>query len=43
MATSIIVKNNFLEVGLTQNHVTNSLRMHTTIDLLYIIMCETLR
>ena len=36
-----ILKNHFLEVGLTQNHwETMVLRMFTTVDLFYFIMCE---
>jgi hypothetical protein len=41
MVTWTIFKNHLLEVGLTQNHwETISFRTLTTVDLLYIIMCE---
>jgi hypothetical protein len=40
MDTLIIFKNHLLEVGLTQNWETTALRTLTTIDLLYLIMCE---
>ena len=42
MVTWIIFKNHLLEVGLTQNWETMALRMFTTIDLLYFIMCKNL-
>jgi hypothetical protein len=38
--TWIISKNHLLEVGLTQNQETMALRMLTTVDLFYFIMCE---
>ena len=40
MVTCIIFKNHLLEVGLTQNQETMALRMLTTVDLFYHIMCE---
>ena len=40
MVTWTIFKNHLLEVGLTQNHETMALRMVTTVDLFYLIMCE---
>jgi hypothetical protein len=40
MITRIIFKNQLLEVGLTQNHETMALRMLTTVDVFYFIMCE---
>ena len=40
MVTWTIFKNHLLEVGLTQNRETMALRMLTTIDLFYFIMCE---
>jgi hypothetical protein len=41
MVTWTIFKNHLLEVGLTQNHwETMAFRTLTTVDLLYIIMCE---
>ena len=43
MITSTILKNHFLEVGLTQNRETMALRTFTTVDLLYFIMCEDQR
>ena len=33
-------KNHILEVGLTQNRETMALQTLTTVDLLYLIMCE---
>ena len=33
-------KDHLLKVGLTQNHETMVLRMLTTVDLFYFIMCE---
>ena len=42
MVTWTIFKNYILEVGLTQNRETIALRMLTTIDLFYLIMCEDL-
>ena len=35
-----VCKNHFLKVGLTQNHETMALRMLTSVDLFYFIMCE---
>ena len=40
MVTWIIFKNHLLEVGLTQNRETMALRMFTTVDLFYLIVCE---
>ena len=40
MVTWIIFENHLLEVGLTQNRETMALRMLTTVDLFYFIMCE---
>ena len=40
MVTSTIFKNHLLEVGLTQNQDTMTLRMLTTVDLFNSIMCE---
>ena len=41
MVTWIIFKNHLLQVGLTQNHrETMTLRMLTTVNLFYFIMCE---
>jgi hypothetical protein len=40
MVTWTIIKNNLLEVGLTQNHVTMALRTLTIVDLFYFIMVE---
>ena len=40
MVTCTIFKSHFLKVGLTQNWETMALRMLTTIDLFYSIMCE---
>ena len=40
VVTWIIFKNHPLKVGLTQNHETMALRMLTTVDLFYFIMCE---
>ena len=40
MVTLTSFKNHLLEVGLTQNWETMSLRALTTIDLFYFIMCE---
>jgi hypothetical protein len=40
MVIWIILLNRFLEVGLTQNWKTMALRMFTTVDLFYFIMCE---
>ena len=40
MVTWIIFKNHLLKVGLTHNRETTALRMLTTIDLFYSIMCE---
>ena len=40
MVTWTIFKNRLLEVGLTQNRETMVLRMFTTVDLFYFIMCE---
>ena len=40
IVTWTIFKNHLLEVGLTQNWETMVLRMLTTIDLFYFIMCE---
>ena len=37
-----IFKNPFLEVGLTQNRETMTLRTLTIVDLFYFIMCEDL-
>ena len=40
MVTWIIFENHLLEVGLTQIWETMALRMFTTVDLFYFIMCE---
>ena len=40
MVTWIIFKNHLLEVGLTQNQETMTLRTLATISLFYFIMCE---
>ena len=40
MVTWTIFKNHLLEAGLTQNWETMALRMLTTVDLFYSIMCE---
>ena len=40
MVTWIILKNYLLEVGLTQKWETMALRILTTIDLVYLIMCD---
>ena len=40
MVTWIVFQNNLLEVGLTQNRVTMTLRMFTTVDLFYFNMRE---
>ena len=40
MVIWIILKNYLLEVGLTQNWETTTLQSLTTIDLVYLIMCE---
>ena len=40
MVIWIILKNYLLEVGLTQNWETMTLQSLTTIDLVYLIMCE---
>ena len=40
MVTWTILKNHLLKVGLTQNRETVALRMLTTADLFYLIMCE---
>jgi hypothetical protein len=40
MVTWIVFKNYFLKVGLTQNQETMALRMLTTDDFIYFIMCE---
>ena len=40
MVTRIIFKNRLLEVGLTQNRETMTLRTLTTVGLFYFIMCE---
>jgi hypothetical protein len=40
MVIWIISKNHLLEVDLTQNRETMALRMLTTVDLFYLIMCE---
>ena len=40
MVTWTIFKNHLLELGLTQNQDTMALRMLTTVDLFYFIMCE---
>ena len=42
MVTWTIFKNQFLEVGLTQNQETMALRTLTTVDLFYLITCEDL-
>ena len=42
MVTWNVLKNHCLEVGLTQNQETMALRMFTTVDLLYFIVCEDL-
>jgi hypothetical protein len=38
-----ISKNDFMEVGLTQNWETMALRTLTTVDLFYFIICEDMR
>ena len=43
MRTWIISENRLLEVGLTQNRETVTLRTLTTDDLFYFIMCENPR
>ena len=40
MVTWTILQNHLLKVGLTQNRETVALRMLTTADLFYLIMCE---
>ena len=40
MVTWTISKNHLLEVGLTQTRETMALRMLTTVDLFYFMMCE---
>jgi hypothetical protein len=40
MVTWTIFKTHLLELGLTQNWETMALRMFTTVDLFYFIMCE---
>ena len=45
MASCVLIswinfKNHLLEVGLTQNRETVALQNLTTVDLLYLIMCE---
>ena len=40
MVTWLIFKNHFMEVGLPQNRETMALQMHTTVELLYFIICE---
>ena len=40
MVTRTILKNQHLEVGLTQNSGTMALQDFTTVDLLYFIMCQ---
>ena len=40
MVTLIILKNHLLEVGLTQDRETVTLRTLTTVSLIYFIMCE---
>ena len=40
MVTWIIFKNHLLKVGLAHNWETMALRMLTTVDLFYFIMCE---
>ena len=40
MVSWTIFKNHLLEVGLTQNQETMALRMLTTVDLFYCMMCE---
>ena len=40
MVTWIVFKKHLLEVGLTQNQETMVLRMLTTVNLFYFIMCE---
>ena len=40
MVIWIIIKNHLLEVGLTQNWETMTLRTLTTVDLFYFIICE---
>ena len=40
MVTWIIFENHLLEVGLTQNRETMTLRTLTTVGLFYFIMCE---
>ena len=42
IVTWTIFKNHLLEAGLTQNRETMALRMLTTVDLFYFIMCEDL-
>ena len=42
MVNWTIFKNHLLEVGPTQNWETMALRMLTTIDLFYFIICEDL-
>jgi hypothetical protein len=42
MVTWIIFKNHLLEVGLPQNWETMALRILTTVDSFYVIMCEDL-
>ena len=42
MVTWTIFENHLLKVGLVQNLETMALRMLTTIDLFYFIMCEDL-
>ena len=40
IVTWILFKNRLLEVGITQNKETMALRMFTTVDLVYFIMCK---
>ena len=40
MVTWIVFKNHLLEVDLTQNRETMTLRTLTTVDLFYFIMCD---
>jgi hypothetical protein len=40
MVTWTISKNHLLEVGLTQTRETMAMRMLTTVDLFYFMMCE---
>jgi hypothetical protein len=40
MVTWTIFKNHHLEVGLTQNQETTTLRTLTTVDIFYFIVCE---